>query len=72
MDTSPDPIEVRINRRNLREPWEVVVPDRQERFSCERLEDARRFAHSWVAQRHPCEVIIHDAYDRVIERQRTP
>lgn len=36
--------------------------------TCDTLDDARRIGYLWAAQCHPCELIVHDAYHRVIER----
>jgi hypothetical protein len=48
--------------------WEVELPDRPEHVSCETLDDAKRVAYLCAAHRHPCELIVRDAYHRVLHR----
>jgi hypothetical protein len=55
--------------RNSRGAWEVGIPDRRERVACETIDDARRVAYLCAARRHPCELIVRDAYHRVIHRE---
>lgn len=47
--------------------WEVSLPGRDGRISCPTLEDARRLAHATAERSHPCELIVCDAYHRVLE-----
>jgi hypothetical protein len=49
--------------------WEVAVAQRRTPIRCETLDDAKRIGHVWAARRHPCELIVCDAYHRVIERE---
>ncbi len=49
--------------------WQVSLPDRRERLSCATLDEARRLAHRCAANVHPCQVIVYDAYRRVLDRQ---
>ena len=49
--------------------WEVVLPERVERLRCKTLEEASRMAHGLAAARRPCELIVHDAYHRVVEHE---
>ena len=49
--------------------WEVLAPGRRGRISCETLEDARRIAYLSVAHAHDCELIVRDAYNRVVEHE---
>ena len=49
--------------------WEVALPDRRERVSCETLDEARQVAQRCAARVHPCQVIVYDAYHRVLDRQ---
>jgi hypothetical protein len=49
--------------------WEVVPPDRRGRIRCETLEEACRIAYRSVAHAHPCELIVRDAYNRVLRRE---
>jgi hypothetical protein len=61
-----NPTTVRVDL-NLRGGWEVVLSDRADRVTCESLEEASRLAHRCAADRQPCELIVCDAYHRVIE-----
>lgn len=56
-------------RHTLRGRWEVVVSDARRGIMCETLEDARRIAYLAVAHTRPCELIVRDAYHRVIQRE---
>jgi hypothetical protein len=56
-------------RRRRRGGWEVTLPDRRERLRCETLDDARRLGYQCAARRSPCELVVHDAYDRVLQRE---
>ncbi len=47
--------------------WEVALPDQREPVTCETLDDARRIAYLCAAHRHPCELVVRDAYHRVLE-----
>ena len=49
--------------------WDVTVPDRPARWRCNTLDDARRQAFLCAARRLPCELVIQDAYHRVIDRE---
>lgn len=53
---------------NGRGAWEVAHPDADRRVTCQTLEDAKKVAHQ-AAGRGSCELIVHDAYHRVIERE---
>jgi hypothetical protein len=54
---------------NPRGVWEVEVPERPSRVACESLADAQRVGHQWAERRHPCELVIRDAYHRVLSRE---
>lgn len=54
---------------NLRGGWEVEVADEREPVTCESLDDARRVGYLYAARRQPCELVIRDAYHRVIDRE---
>jgi hypothetical protein len=56
-------------RRRARGGWEVMLPDRRERVSCDTLEDARRVGYQFAARRKPCQLVVHDAYHRVVHRE---
>jgi hypothetical protein len=62
-----DPRTVHVDM-SVRGAWEVALPDR-ERVRCETLEDASRVAYRCATDRRPCELIIRDAYHRVLQRQ---
>lgn len=49
--------------------WKVELADQGERVECETLEDAKRIAYLRAAFRHPCELVVRDAYHRVILRE---
>jgi len=49
--------------------WEVITADGRGRISCETLEDARRIAYLAVAHGKNCELIVRDAYNRIIEHE---
>jgi hypothetical protein len=49
--------------------WQVVVPDRERPLTCKTLREARRLALIHGASAHPCEIVVRDAYHRVLERR---
>lgn len=49
--------------------WEVLLPDGAQLTTCETLSAARRVARSWAQQNPPSELIIRDAYHRVMLRR---
>jgi uncharacterized protein DUF2188 len=64
---------------NLRGGWDVRFSDLRPRQRCDTLAAAVHLAHVSAQQSHPCEVVIHDAYHRVVghefidgEDQRSP
>jgi len=62
---------------NARGQWEVVLPDRRRPLRCRDLEEAQRVAYAFAERSRPCEVVVHDAYHRVVRRdlingQRVP
>jgi len=61
------PVTVRVDRTRLG-AWEVAMPDEREPLTCETLEDAERVAYLCAARRRPCELIVCDAYHRVLHR----
>jgi hypothetical protein len=63
--TNPITVLVTLNRHG----WEVVTPDGRERVTCATLDGARRVAYQRAANRRPCELIVFDAYHRVLERE---
>ena len=63
-----NPARVRVDL-SPRGAWEVVLPERVDRLRCKTLEEASRVAHRLAAARRPCELIVHDAYHRVVEHE---
>ena len=53
---------------NPRGQWEVALPGRRRPFTCESLEEAERVAYRFASRRRPCEIVVHDAYHRVLLR----
>ena len=54
---------------NGRGAWNVAIPDVPRTITCETLEDARRLARLSATDGHLCELVVHDAYYRVIQRE---
>ena len=63
---NPATVRVDINGRG---GWDVALPDRGDRVTCETLEEASRVAYRCAADRQPCELIVCDAYHRVVRRE---
>lgn len=63
---SPLTVNVDLDRYGA---WEVELPDGSERLVCETLEDAKLVAYVCAASRHPCELVVRDAYHRVLHRE---
>jgi hypothetical protein len=59
---------VRVDR-DWRGSWEVTLPQPVERVRCETLGEAKRVAQLYAAQRRPCELIVRDAYHRVLQHE---
>lgn len=49
--------------------WEVTLPDGRTCVTCETLDDARRLAYLHAARILPCELVIRDAYHRVVDHE---
>ena len=64
--TTPSTVWVDPNGRGT---WDVAVPDEPRHLTFQTLEAARNVAHRSAASRQPCELIVHDAYHRVIQRE---
>jgi hypothetical protein len=62
------PLMVRVDT-NDHGGWDVAVPDRSEHITCESLDDARRIAYLCATHRGPCELVVCDAYHRVVGRE---
>jgi hypothetical protein len=55
--------------------WEVADIERRVRIPCKTLLDAREEAFRRAIDESPCDVVVHDAYHRVVEHTvvgRTP
>jgi hypothetical protein len=50
--------------------WEVVSPGGGERVVCPTLADAVRAGYKRVADAPECELVVRDAYHRVVRRER--
>lgn len=48
--------------------WEVELPDRDAHVTCETLAEARALALRCAAQLRPCDLVVRDAYERVLQR----
>jgi len=48
--------------------WEVTVRNELSHVACGTLDDARTVAYRSASGRRPCELIVRDAYHRVIQR----
>lgn len=59
---------VRVDR-NLRGSWDVALPGQGKRLTCGTLEEADRVAHQLAAGIAPRELVICDAYHRVVHRE---
>jgi len=64
---NPMNVRVQLNRRG---EWEIALPDREDPVRCKSLPEARSVAHERAAQINRCEIIIYDAYYRVLYRER--
>lgn len=54
---------------NERGAWEIALPDERAHITCQTLDAARREAYVCASQRRPCELIVRDAYHRVVSRE---
>lgn len=63
-----DSVTVRVDL-NSRGVWEVAIADQEERIVCRSLDEARTVASQCAARRRPCELIVCDAYHRVLRRE---
>jgi hypothetical protein len=63
------PVTVRVepDRRGV---WKVELPDRRKPLSCATLDEACAVAHRCATGLNPCEIIVFDAYHRVLQRER--
>lgn len=63
---TPSSVTVNATRRG---GWEVSCPESDFRIRCETLDDARRLARRCAARTSPCDLVVHDAYNRVVEHE---
>ena len=63
-----NPMTVRVDL-NARGGWQIELSDQRERVTCKTLEDATRAAYRCAAARRPCELIVRDAYHRVLHHE---
>ena len=61
------PVTVRVDL-SLRGAWEVT-PAGEQRLTCATLGEAETIAHRWAGDHRPCELLIRDAYHRVLRRE---
>lgn len=66
MPSARPTVRVQPDRRGR---WEVMVPERRERVACETLDDATRVAYEYAGRRSPCELVVRDAYYRVLRSE---
>ena len=62
------PLTVRVDFAGRR-GWDIAMPEQRDRMSCQTLDDAKRLAHECAQDHSPCEVIVCDAYHRVLYRE---
>lgn len=58
---------VRVER-NERGDWELALSGQHDRVRCATLDEARRLAYQHAARQRPCELVVLDAYHRVLRR----
>ena len=63
-----DPLSVCV-QHHPRGSWEVIASEREGRICCETLEEARRIAYLSIQRTRDCELIVRDAYNRVLQRE---
>jgi hypothetical protein len=57
-------------RTDRRGDWDVELPDRSARVTCQTIDEARNVAREYAQKAaQPCEVIVRDAYNRVMVRE---
>ncbi len=59
-------IRVDLNRQGA---WEITLPVGLDPINCKSLDEARAAAYRSAASWHPCEVVMCDAYHRVVHRK---
>jgi hypothetical protein len=63
-----NPTTVRVDL-NLRGAWVIELSDQDERLTCKTLEEANLAAYRCATDRRPCELIVRDAYHRVLHHE---
>lgn len=53
----------------VRGSWEIALSDEREPLVCKTLDEASRLAYSCAADRRPCELVVRDAYHRVLRHE---
>ena len=64
--TEPVTVQVDLIGRGA---WEVAQSDEEARITCATLDEARRIAYRQARAHPPCELIVRDAYHRVLRRE---
>lgn len=59
-------VQVNLNRRG---DWEIALPGEENRVTCGTLAEAQRTAYQCAIQRRPCNLIVIDAYHRVLRHE---
>lgn len=54
---------------NMHGAWDVELPYQAEPMICRTLDEATRVAYRCAADRRPCELIVRDAYHRVLRHE---
>jgi hypothetical protein len=54
---------------NYHGSWDVELPYEAEPVICRTLDEATRVAYRCAADRRPCELIVRDAYHRVLRHE---
>jgi hypothetical protein len=49
--------------------WEIELPDRDDHVFCATLHEARALAFRLARQMPPCDLVVRDAYDRVLQHE---
>jgi hypothetical protein len=54
---------------NGRGSWHVALPEPGEHVLCATFDEARRLASRYASRGEPCELVVCDAYHRVLQRE---
>jgi hypothetical protein len=49
--------------------WDIALSDQREHVVCKTLDEASAVAYRCAADRRPCELVVRDAYHRVLRRE---